>query len=157
LGCGPGLPAARELAARGFDVVGVDRSARQIELARQNAANAQFIQAEITAIEFSPAAFDAVAAFYSIIHVPREEHPALLRRICTWLKPEGLFLASMGAERLRDRCEEWLGVRMFFSHYGADENAALIRASGFTIERAEVVAQDNEDASFLWIIPRRSP
>jgi SAM-dependent methyltransferase len=140
-----------------WDVVGVDGSARQIELARQNAASAQFIQAEITTIEFSPAAFDAVAAFYSITHVPREEHPALLRRICTWLKPEGLFLASMGAERLRDHREEWLGVPMFFSHYDAAENVVLVRAAGFTIERTEVVAQDNEDASFLWIIARRSP
>ena len=155
LGCGAGLPVARELAARGFAVVGVDGSARQVEMARRNVAGAEFIQADLTTVDLSPAAFDAVAAFYSITHVPRDEHPALLQRIATWLKPGGLFVASMGAEPLRDHCEQWLGTRMFFSHYGADENAVLVRAAGFTIEQAEVVAQDNEDASFLWIIARR--
>jgi hypothetical protein len=44
---------------------------------------------------------------------------------------------------------------MFFSHYGADENMALLHTAGFKMERAEVVDQDNEDASFLWIIARR--
>ena len=155
LGCGAGLPVARELAAHGFDVVGVDGSARQIEMARRNIAGATFIQADITTVEFSPAAFDAAAAFYSMTHVPREEHPSLLQRIATWLKPGGLFVASMGAEPLRDHYEDWLGVRMFFSHHGADENAALVRAAGFRIERADVVAQDNEEASFLWITARR--
>lgn len=157
LGCGAGLPVARELAARGFAVIGVDGSSRQIEMARRNVAGAEFIHADIMKVELSPRAFDAVAAFYSMTHIPREEHPALLRRICAWLKPEGLFLASMGAEQLRDHREEWLGAPMFFSHYEAAENVALVRAAGFTIERAEVVAQDNEDASFLWIIAQRSP
>ena len=155
LGCGAGLPVARELAARGFDVVGVDGSARQIEMARRNVAGSEFIQADITTVELSPAAFDAVAAFYSMTHISREEHPALLQRIATWLKPGGLFIASMGAGQLRDHCEEWLGVPMFFSHYGADENIELVHAAGLTVERTDVVAQDNEDASFLWIIARR--
>lgn len=156
LGCGAGVPVARDLAAHGFDVVGVDGSARQIDMARRNVAGAEFVQADITTVELSTAAFDAVAAFHSMTHVPRDEHPALLQRIATWLKPGGLFIASMGAEPLRDHCEEWLGARMFFSHHGADENVALVRAAGFTIERADVVAQDNEDASFLWIVARRS-
>jgi SAM-dependent methyltransferase len=156
LGCGAGLPIARTLVAHGFDVIGVDGSIRQIEMARHNVAGAKFIRADITAVELSPDSFDAVAAFYSLTHVPRDEHRALLQHIATWLKPGGLFIASLGAEPLRDHHEEWLGVRMFFSHHGADENAALVRAAGFTIERADVVAQDNEDARFLWIIARRS-
>ncbi|MGB9369527.1 MAG: UPF0146 family protein [Xanthobacteraceae bacterium] len=156
LGCGAGLPVARELAARGFSVIGVDGSARQIEMARRNVAGAEFIQADITKVELSSHPFDAVAAFYSVTHVPREEHPALLQRIATWLEPGGLFVVSMGAEQLGDHCEEWLGVRMFFSHYDADENVALVRAAGFTVEQADVVAQDNEDASFVWIVARRT-
>src|ERR1051325_683674 len=90
LGCGAGLPVAGSLAARGFIVTGVDGAARQVELARRNVPGAEFIQADITAIPLSPAAFDAVAAFYSVTHIPREEHPVLLRRIANWLKPGGL-------------------------------------------------------------------
>jgi 2-polyprenyl-3-methyl-5-hydroxy-6-metoxy-1,4-benzoquinol methylase len=155
LGCGSGLPVARELVARGFDVVGIDGSARQIEMARGNVAGAEFLQADTTEIELDPASFDAVTAFYSITHIPRGEHSLLLRRVAMWLKPGGIFVASMGSEELADRTEDWLGTPMFFSHYDADTNAALVRSAGFTVERTEVVAQDNEDASFLWIVARR--
>ena len=154
LGCGAGVPVARDLAARGFEVVGVDGSARQIELARSNVPKADFIHADMTNVEFASTSFDAIAAFYSITHVPREEHATLLQQIATWLKPGGIFLASFGSGQLHDSREEWLGTQMFFSHYGAQKNEQLIRDAGFSIERAEAVDQDNEQARFLWVIAR---
>jgi protein-L-isoaspartate O-methyltransferase len=97
LGCGAGLPTTRALAQR-FRVTGVDISARQIELARQHVPQARFIQADITQLDLPPASFDGVAAFYSIIHVPREEQPQLLQDIATWLRPGGLLVAVMGTQ-----------------------------------------------------------
>lgn len=85
LGCGAGLPVAGDLVARGFEVTGVDGSARQIERARRNVPKAQFVQADMTTIEFPACAFDAVSAFYSITHVPRDEYAPLLQRIAGWL------------------------------------------------------------------------
>lgn len=155
LGCGAGVPVARELTARGFRVVGVDGSARQIELARSNVPAAEFIQADMTNVGLAPASFEAVAAFYSITHVPRDEHAALLRRIATWIKPGGVLVASLGADQLCDWRGDWLGAEMFFSHYGADINEQLVRDAGFTIEQAELVEQDNDDARFLWTVARR--
>src|SRR6266568_550427 len=70
LGCGAGVPVTRWLAQR-FAVTGVDLSARQLELARQQVPNANFLQAEMTSLDFPPATIDAIVAFYSIIHVPR--------------------------------------------------------------------------------------
>jgi SAM-dependent methyltransferase len=154
LGCGAGIPVARELTTRGFAVVGVDGSARQIELARSNVPGAEFIQADMTEVELAAASFDAIVAFYSITHVPREEHTTLLRQIATWLKSGGIFLASFGAGQLPGSTDEWLGTQMFFSHYDAETNEQLICDAGFSIERAELVDQDNEDAQFLWIIAR---
>src|SRR5262245_33660127 len=57
LGCGGGVPVARELAQR-FAVSGVDISQRQIELARQNVPNATFIQADVGTLSFPSASFD---------------------------------------------------------------------------------------------------
>src|SRR5690348_9351817 len=48
LGCGSGVPVARELARRGHDVVGIDGSARQLSSARLNVPNAHFIHADMT-------------------------------------------------------------------------------------------------------------
>jgi len=154
LGCGAGIPVARELAARGFQVLGVDGSARQIELARSNVPAAEFLQADMTAVQFAPASFDAISAFYSITHVPRNEHAALFRRMAAWLKPGGAFVASLGASQLCDWRGDWLGVEMFFSHFGAETNEQLVRDAGFAIQQSKLVEQDNEDSRFLWIIAR---
>lgn len=152
LGCGAGVPVAHRLAERDFSVVGIDGSARQIELARRNVPAAEFIHADMTAACFRPCSFDGVAAFYSITHVPREEHAILLRRIAHWLKPNGLFIASLGAGECVDWMGEWLGAEMFFSHYDATTYQRLVREAGLMIDHAEVVDQDHDNARFLWVI-----
>jgi ubiquinone/menaquinone biosynthesis C-methylase UbiE len=154
LGCGTGIPVARILAAAGQIVVGVDGSAGQISLARASVPAAEFIHADMTAVDFPAQSFDAVTAFYSITHVPRFEHDRLLRRIAAWLRPGGLLVASLGADALPDWRGEWLGAEMFFSHYDSETNLALLRGAGFAIERTEVMDQDNEDARFLWVVAR---
>lgn len=99
LGCGAGVPVARRLTDHGFAVVGIDGSPRQIALARDNAPRATFMVADMTTVAFEPMSFDAVTAFYSITHVPRDEHAALLKRIRTWLKPSGLLAGDDGHQR----------------------------------------------------------
>lgn len=155
LGCGAGVPVTRCLTEQGARVVGVDISASQIQLARHTVPAAKLVHADMTEVEFVPESFSAVAAFYSITHVPRAEHALLLRRIATWLTPGGVFVASLGAFQSPDWTGDWLGVKMFFSHYDSDFNEQLVRQAGFMIEKAEVVEQDNEDCRFLWIVARR--
>jgi SAM-dependent methyltransferase len=156
LGCGAGVPMTRALAA-GRHVTAVDISAAQVALARRNVPAATFLQADMTSLEFPPASFDAVVAFYSLTHVPRDEQPALLRRIRGWLRPGGVFLASMGADASPDEVEDdWLGVPMFFSHFGARRNRRLVVEAGLVVEEAEIRSEpeDRHDARFLWIVAR---
>ena len=84
LGCGNGLPMIANLAEK-FDVTGVDFSAGQIERARRNVSGPTFMHADMTTLEFPDGTFDGIAAFYSIIHVPREHHGGLFRSIYSWL------------------------------------------------------------------------
>jgi SAM-dependent methyltransferase len=157
LGCGGGVPMTRALAA-GRRVTGVDISARQIELARAAVPEATFIHADMTALDLPPAGFDAVVAFYSLTHVPRTDVPGLLDAVHGWLRPGGLFIASMGAQDAPDEVEEdWLGAPMFFSHYGAKKNRAIVRHAGLELEEGIVEAEpeDRHDALFLWVVARR--
>jgi SAM-dependent methyltransferase len=154
LGCGAGIPMSATLAT-GRSLTGVDISAVQIALARANVPSATFVQADMTTLDFPPGSFDAVVAFYSLTHVPRAEHAALFGRIRTWLRPGGLFLASLGVEDSPDEIEaDWLGVDMFFSHFSARVNRRLIAEAGLSVERAVVVAEpeDRHDARFLWVV-----
>ena len=157
LGCGAGVPMTRAL-ADGRRVTGVDISARQIELARAAVPEARFIQADMTDLDLPPASLDAVVAFYSLTHVPRVDLPVLLDAIHRWLRPGGVLVATMGAQDSPDEVEDdWLGAPMFFSHYGAKKNRALVRRAGFDVETA-VVEEEPEDrhaALFLWVIARK--
>jgi SAM-dependent methyltransferase len=157
LGCGAGVPMTRALAA-GRHVTGVDISARQIELARANVPEATFIRSDMTALDVPHESLDAVTAFYSLTHVPRADLAALLVAIRGWLRPGGVLIATMGAQDSPDEVEDdWLGAPMFFSHYGAKRNRALVRDAGFELEEA-VVEEEPEDrhaALFLWVVARR--
>jgi SAM-dependent methyltransferase len=157
LGCGVGLPTTRNLAQH-FQVTGVDLSARHIELARQNVPEATFLQGDMTALAFLPASFDAVVAFYSIIHVPRDEQPKLFRDIFGWLKPGGLFMATMGMEDVPEQIlPDFLGAPMYWSHFDSQTNQRLVQEAGLQIVRAcEETALDNGGPfTFLWIVAQK--
>jgi SAM-dependent methyltransferase len=159
LGCGAGVPVTRWLSDKGFAVTGVDVSARQLELARTYVPEATFIKADMTEVTFPPGSLDAVVAFYSIIHLPRTEHPALLGRIHRWLRPEGIFLATMTLTDYegRDDWEGW-GAPMVWSHYDGDTNLAMLREAGFGIRYAEPRTgggTGDESETWLWVLARK--
>ena len=156
LGCGAGLPVTAALADR-CHVTGVDISAAQLALACQHVPRVAFVQADMAALDFAPQSFDAVVSFYALTHVPRSEHAALLKRIASWLRPNGLFFATMGAGDSPDVVEDdWLGVPMFFSHFDAAPNQELVQQAGFELLFAETVTEDEDGqpATFLWVAAR---
>jgi len=156
LGCGAGIPMTAAL-ADGRRLTGVDISATQVGLARRNVPAATFRQADMTTLDFPASSFDAVVAFYSLTHVPRDEHGALLERIARWLRPGGVFVASMGVDDDPGGVEQdWLGVDMYFSHFGAKKNRRLVERAGLRIESAQIDTEpeDRHDARFLWVVAR---
>jgi ubiquinone/menaquinone biosynthesis C-methylase UbiE len=154
LGCGDGAKTAG-LADR-FDVVGIDVSARQLELARANVPDATFVQADYMELDYPAGTFDAITSLYSIMHAPRADHPGLLARFRRWLKPGGHLLASMSVVGGPDRFENWLGVEMFFSGFDAETNGQIVRDAGFEIVVEEVVRmqQPEGETAFLWVLAR---
>ncbi|MCA9878700.1 MAG: methyltransferase domain-containing protein [Thermomicrobiales bacterium] len=156
LGCGTGVPVSRALAAQ-YRVTGVDGSGRSIALARQNVLNAAFLQADMTQVEFPAESFAAVISCYAIIHVPRAEHAALLRRIAGWLQPGGLLLATMGAAAAEGTEDDWLGAPMYFSHFDAATNERLVVEAGLELVEAVLDAadEDGESVTHQWIVARK--
>lgn len=157
LGCGGGGPTTRQLAER-FALTGVDLSARQVELSRQNVPNATFRQADMTTLSFEPSSFDAVASFYALGHLPYGELPGLLARVGAWLRPGGLLVASMGARENPGEVEpDWLGAPMYFSGYGPAENKRFVEAAGLEIEsaRPETILENGRPTRFYWVVARK--
>ena len=156
LGCGAGTPVTEELAQCGH-VIGVDISEQQLIQAKKNVPNAAFLRADMAALEFPLDTFDVVTSFYAVTHVPRNYHANLFHRIHGWLRKGGLFLASLGAGDSPDVIvDDWLGAPMFFSHFDATVNRKLICDAGFKVIDEELVPEENDDATFLWVLARKS-
>src|SRR5919107_6151239 len=85
LGCGCGVPLARDLAAGGYAVTGVDLSAVQVERARQLIPAARFLHADATQVRFPLSSLEAVISLYALTPLPLDEQPSLLGRIGAWL------------------------------------------------------------------------
>jgi cyclopropane fatty-acyl-phospholipid synthase-like methyltransferase len=158
LGCGAGIADTRALARR-FSVTGVDISPEQVSRARANVPTAEFMCCDFTRLELPAESFDAVVAFYSFNHVPRELLAGLLTRIHTWLVPDGLFLSAFGTGDTESWTGEWLGTSMFFSSHPPDTNRRLLREAGFTLELDDLTTmiepEPDGESRWHWVLAHR--
>ena len=158
LGCGTGLPTTQKL-AQYFNVTGVDLSKQSVELARKSIPNAKFVHADMAGHSFQPGSFDAVAAFYSIIHLPRQEHSRLFGEIGRWLRPGGVVVATLGTSSQASFENDWLGVPMYWSSFDSETNKRLIEGAGLRIVHAQEETEEEFGApvTFLWIVAEKPP
>jgi SAM-dependent methyltransferase len=98
LGCGTGGHAV-PLAQRGFEVVGVDRSADMLERARARGSAARFELGEIGGVDLGET-FDAALMMFAVLgyQVGNSDVQAALATARRHLRPNGLFL-----------CDFWYG------------------------------------------------
>lgn len=137
LGCGTGLPTARQLVDGGLAVVGADLSGGMLDLARQNVPEAEFHQLDLA--DLRPGGprdlgrFDAVAAFFSLLMLPRAEIPLALRTIHHLLAPGGLFALSMVEADVDDFAIPFIGSSIRVSGYLREELREVVVTAGFEI------------------------
>jgi SAM-dependent methyltransferase len=155
LGCGGGVPDTALLASR-FRLTAVDVSPEQIRRASAAVPDAAFVCADFTELELEPGSFDAVAAFYSFNHVPRDLLAQLFARVARWLVPGGLFLTALGTGDTEGWTGEWLGAPTYFSSFPAETNMRLLEDAGFELIRDELVTftEPDGDVTFQWILGR---
>lgn len=151
VGCGNGIPAMRAIQEH-HKGVGVDISAVQIDLARENVPGGHFIHCGIMDVDFPPGKFDAIVAFYSVEHVSRKQHAELFMRFLRWLKPGGRLMFTLEPYDEPDRTDEWLGVPMFFSSFDPDRTARLLADVGFTVtdRRIETQLEGEREIEYMW-------
>ena len=156
LGCGGGTEETALLAAQ-FELTGVDLSREQLRRARARIPQARFIEADFATMQFEPGSAEAVVAFYSFNHVPRELLGGLLGRLRDALVPRGLLLAAFGASDNPGWTGDWLGAEMFFSGFEPATNLRLVADAGLEVLREEVVTfrEPEGPAQFHWVLAQR--
>ncbi|ARZ68135.1 class I SAM-dependent methyltransferase [Streptomyces sp. HU2014] len=134
LGCGTGLPTARQLSDAGHQVLGVDISAGMLDLARGNVPKAEFRLADLADLRDGRlGAFDGVAAFFALLMLPRAEIPHALRMLHDLLRPGGLLALSMVEADVDDFAIPFLGNTIRVSGYLREELRQVVCEAGFEI------------------------
>ena len=155
-GCGAGIPIAKMLAEQ-FDVIGVDFSESQIELAKKNVPNAHFFCQDMTELDFPDESLDGICSYYAIIHIPREEHESLFANFHRMLRTGGVALLCLGAEDLVDEIDDdFLGTRMYWSHYNSGTYLKMLRECRFSIIWARHIEDETcAGAKHLFVLAQK--
>ncbi|KAF7298536.1 hypothetical protein MIND_00800300 [Mycena indigotica] len=165
LGCGAGVPATQVLVSheKAFVVTGNDISAAQIALAKQHVPGAKaFIQGDMLTLDFPAGSLDAVLAFYSIFHLPKEEQGEMIEKIYGWLKPGGWFLANFHFDSGDVRRDEWIkpGATIFSSGLGVEGTRAVFKQeqlAGFKliVDKVDTEVVGGFEEKFHWIMAKK--
>jgi SAM-dependent methyltransferase len=141
MGCGPGH-IARYLHERGVQVIGVDLSPVMVRCAQRLNPGIEFRQGDMRSLDIEDGAWGGIAAFYSIIHIPRSEVVLALSEMKRALLPGGELLLSfhIGDDILH--LDEWWGqpVSVDFIFFRPDEMMGFLRSAGFQVE--EIVERE---------------
>jgi SAM-dependent methyltransferase len=132
LGCGSGLPTARQLVDAGMTVVGLDESAVMLDLAREHAPGGQYLHQDLRDIA-DLGEFDAAVVFFSLIMLPRRDIPPLLEQLRGQLRGPKLLQVAMVLGDFDEFPVVFMGVPMTATAYPPDELARLVERAGFEI------------------------
>ena len=162
LGCGNGT-LTTELAARGYDVVGLDASEAMLDLARNAHPELRFIQGDATSFELKEPV-DAVFSNAVLHWIDAERQPEVLGHVAAALRTGGQFVFEMGGRgcagtihaavaRAFERRGMAYELPFFFPTVG--EYAPLVEAAGMRVTLATLFDRPTplkgEDGLADWI------
>lgn len=111
VGCGSAGHVTRYLADQGADVSGTDLSAGCVEVARRRQPDLRFEVADMRELGIPAGSLAGIVAFYSVIHLPRQQVPVALAEFGRVLRPHGVLLLAVHGGTGEISSEEFLGLR----------------------------------------------
>jgi SAM-dependent methyltransferase len=139
MGCGPGQ-IARYLHRHGVATLGVDLSSRMVEEAQRLNPDIHFHQGDMLSLPDSDDSWGGIAAFYCIIHIPREKIVDALREMKRVLTPGGMLLITFHIGGEIKHLDDWWEkpVNLDFAFYYPEEMESWLREAGYELEETLV-------------------
>ncbi len=142
MGCGPGQ-IARYLHSQGVKVCGVDLSSAMMQQAQSLNPDIPFQQGDILALaDVADNSYGGIAAFYSIVHIPRQKVVRALQELKRVLRPKGVLLLAFHIGQEIKHLDEWWGkkVSLDFLFFETEEVKSYLAEAGFELE--EIIERD---------------
>jgi SAM-dependent methyltransferase len=153
VGCGGSGRFVELLLGRGFEIEGVDLSARMVELARQRHPGVSFHQADIRVWEL-PRRYAFISAWDSIWHVPLADQAPVLAKLLAGLAPGGVCIFTTGGlDAPGEKTDAAMGPPMYYSVLGIPDMLELVGRSGCVCRHLEY---DQHPELHLYVIVQKA-
>jgi len=160
VGCGPGHVAAY-LRGRGLDASGVDLSPAMVRIARRLNPKIRFQVADMRNLPAVDGTVGGIAAFYSVIHIPRKDVPAVLLEFRRVLIHSGRLLVAVHSGSGTITTQDFMGKQAPFEAtlFEKDELVDLITSAGFEVTTAIIRAPYDFESQTprLYVAATREP
>lgn len=133
VGCGQGELAERIATELGAEVVGVDQSARMVELSRGRGVDARV--GDVQALALEDESFDCVVAAWMLFHVPDLDRG--LAEIARVLRPGGRLVAATNGPDHLEELHGLLGTRPARSEFHAGNGERSLLRHFSRVERRD--------------------
>ncbi len=160
VGCGPGHVAGY-LSERGLDATGVDLSPAMVKIARRLNPDVRFQVADMRNLPAADSSVGGITAFYSVIHIPRDDVPAVLLEFRRVLILQGRLLVAVHCGSGTITTQDFMGKQapVAATLFERDELVHLIATAGFEVTAATVRApyEFESQTQRLYVAATRSP
>lgn len=151
LGSGPGNH-ANYFRQKGFDVLCLDISEEMLKLCREKGLKTMLMNIENLALEDN--SFDGIWAYTSLLHVPKEKLPSVLKKLNLALKKEGLLGASVmeGKGSTFETREHYPNTKRFFVYFQDEELRQLFKKDFSLISFSKTTLKDSPHVFLDYIV-----
>jgi len=154
VGCGSGVPYDKYISPMCKKLIGIDISPKQIERARCNVPNAEFICANILDVDIT-CTYDGILMLYSLFHIHRSLHKQVLRILFKCLADSGSILMTIRKNSSRNGVkylEDFCGKPMYWSHFDYGTFCSMAEDVGFSVEYLGDEINFGSNESHCWIL-----
>ncbi|MHA2339670.1 MAG: class I SAM-dependent methyltransferase [Candidatus Hodarchaeales archaeon] len=132
IGSGTGI-VAKQLSEAELIVLGIDNSNEMNRIARMQAPKAKFIEMNFKKLKLQEDNFDAIVAFFSLLHVQKGIFKRTLQNILNHLRSDGYFVISMVEGNIEGE-EYYMNQKMYFSSFPREELTKILQSTGLIIK-----------------------
>jgi SAM-dependent methyltransferase len=154
IGCGSGVPIARELLRRGFDMTGVDGSATMLALFRSNLPGSPVHLADMRELDLGRR-FAGLLAWDSLFHLSPDDQRAMFSRFGTHAAPGAALMFTSG-DAEGSAIGELEGDPLYHGSLGPEEYRAFLDTEGFDLVD-HAVRDPTCGFRTIWLAQRRGP